>query len=43
MIRAFSYLAMFCVIALVSGAPAWIVYVGACAAVSIVLIKEPKK
>lgn len=43
MIRAFSALTMLCVIALVSGAPAWFIYCGACAAIVVVLIKEPKK
>ena len=42
MIRAFSALVMLCVLALISGAPAWVIYLGACAAVVVVLIKEPR-
>ena len=43
MIRAFAFLTMLCVVALISGAPAWLIYLGACAAVVVVLIEEPKK
>lgn len=43
MIRAFSILTMLCVVALISGAPAWAIYALACTAVLTVIIKEPTK
>lgn len=43
MIRAFSALVMLCVLALISGAPPWVIYLGACAATVVVLVKEPRK
>jgi len=43
MIRAFSGIAMLCVVAIISGAPSWVIYLGACAATVVVLIKEPKQ
>ena len=43
MIRAFAALVMLCVLALLSGARPWVIYLGACAAVIVVLIKEPRQ
>jgi hypothetical protein len=43
MIRALSILTMAAVVALVSDAPAWLIYVLGCLAAAFILIGEPKK
>lgn len=43
MIRAFSGITMLCVVAIISGAPPWVIYLGAAAAAVVVLIKEPRQ
>ena len=42
MIRGFASLVGLCIVALVAGAPAWLIYVGACTAITVLLIQEKK-